>query len=526
MHDDTRTTRFPKAPVAALVAGVALARLAYLVWWCPYTLGEDEAHYWEWSRRPELSYYSKGPGIAWAIGAGTRLLGQTEAGVRLNAVAFGALGALLAALLTWRLAQDRRAALLGAAMWTLAPATQAVSLLSTIDGPLLAAWMLGALGAWEALVRKRPAGWVVLGVALGAGVLFKYTILLLLPALALMAWATRAGSDAPAPERAGTARLAGALLLGALLLAGGLLPIAAWNARNDWATLRHLLGHLGAPGGDMPDAPWRYNPLWTLAYLGTQAAIMGLVPWLAGMRLAESWRRRAAETRRWRLDLAMLAPSLLVFAVYLLVSLATQPEGNWALAAHATLVPLAAAHAGQALRERWFCARWMWYWTLILGVVLALGSARLDLAARLPLVGRWIPVHRVTGSDRFAAHAHRLLGDLRSAGQGEPFVIVSHYGRASQLAFYLPGRPTVYCASSILGGRRTQYDHWAETDLRRVRGLEGRPALAIGASRQAWLTLFREVEAVGALEGDPKGKRPAFVCRGYLGVGGGAARRE
>ena len=50
-----------------LVVLVAAARLVYLKWLCPYNLVEDEAFYWEWSRRLEWSYYSKGPGVAWSI---------------------------------------------------------------------------------------------------------------------------------------------------------------------------------------------------------------------------------------------------------------------------------------------------------------------------------------------------------------------------------------------------------------------------------------------------------------------------
>jgi hypothetical protein len=69
-----------------LVLGVTLARVLYLVFLCPYTLIEDEAHYWEWSRRLEWSYYTKGPGVAWSIAAATRLLGDHEFAVRLPAV--------------------------------------------------------------------------------------------------------------------------------------------------------------------------------------------------------------------------------------------------------------------------------------------------------------------------------------------------------------------------------------------------------------------------------------------------------
>src|SRR6202022_3758116 len=42
----------------------------------------DEAHYWMWSERLAPAYFSKGPGIAFAIRASTAIFGATEFGVR------------------------------------------------------------------------------------------------------------------------------------------------------------------------------------------------------------------------------------------------------------------------------------------------------------------------------------------------------------------------------------------------------------------------------------------------------------
>src|SRR4030081_4162922 len=45
-------------------------------------LAFDEAHYWMWSERLAPAYFSKGPGVAFAIRAGTALFGDNEFGVR------------------------------------------------------------------------------------------------------------------------------------------------------------------------------------------------------------------------------------------------------------------------------------------------------------------------------------------------------------------------------------------------------------------------------------------------------------
>jgi len=55
-----------KNKLIALLILVSILRLLYVIH-TPFDLSPDEAHYWEWSRRPGLSYYSKGPLVAWII---------------------------------------------------------------------------------------------------------------------------------------------------------------------------------------------------------------------------------------------------------------------------------------------------------------------------------------------------------------------------------------------------------------------------------------------------------------------------
>jgi hypothetical protein len=113
---------------------------------------------------------------------------------------------------------------------------------------------------------------------------------------------------------------------------------------------------------------------------------------------------------------------------------------------------------------------------------------------------------------------------LAALGPGA-MAIAQHYGRASQLAFYMPGRPEVLCASRFMGGRRTQYDYWPETALDRPE-LRGRPALLIGASADEWRAAFERVEELGTLQGDRKRGRPAFAGFGYRGFGPDGIRTE
>ena len=53
-------------------------------------LSFDEAPYWMWSERLAPAYFSKGPGIAFAIRASTALFGDGEFGVRFWSPILGA----------------------------------------------------------------------------------------------------------------------------------------------------------------------------------------------------------------------------------------------------------------------------------------------------------------------------------------------------------------------------------------------------------------------------------------------------
>src|ERR1044071_7917052 len=72
-------------------------------------LSFDEAHYWMWSERLAPAYFSKGPGIAFAIRVSTAIFGVTEFGVRFLSPILGAATSLLLYYFTRRLFTERAA---------------------------------------------------------------------------------------------------------------------------------------------------------------------------------------------------------------------------------------------------------------------------------------------------------------------------------------------------------------------------------------------------------------------------------
>ena len=59
--------------------------------WGNFNLQSEEAQYWYWSKHLQLSYYSKPPLIAYINWLSTSLLGDSEIGIRINAIIIGLL---------------------------------------------------------------------------------------------------------------------------------------------------------------------------------------------------------------------------------------------------------------------------------------------------------------------------------------------------------------------------------------------------------------------------------------------------
>lgn len=510
------------------MACVTLARLLVHALAGGLTLVEDEAHYWEWSRHLDWSYYSKGPGVAWVIWLSTQLLGDTEIGVRAPAAFFSAASAIAAAALTRLITPRSRTAMLTAAAAMLAmPGAQISGFVMTIDGPLLAFWMAATLLGWMGLrVSRKPAAawiWPAMGAAVALGFIFKYTMALL--PLGLVAYfLVRRGKTRPVRGRALFAGLAVALL--------GLVPVVIWNAGHDWATVRHLLGHLGAPGGDtrtiasVEPEPWsvldaavslaEYAGL-TLAAGGPPVvlAVLGLI------NLHRHPRAAGAPAARHGAPAYLLCMGAPVLLLYVLVSLVTRVEANWAMAGLVTLAPIAgwAAAEGWARRDHGVGAATVAVWVTLVGGTLLPVFVSVAAIAGASVPG--VPMGRVSGVRVLAASATEQVERLRERTGLEPFVMTTHYGRASLLAFYMDDHPVTYAASAHLGGgRKSQYDVWPETDLSRAdttADLWGRPALLFNGELADWELVFDSVELIDQLPGEHKPNRPHYLGLGFRG---------
>ena len=110
-----------------------------------FDLDTEEAQYWLWSKRLQWSYYSKPPLIAYLNWFSTSIFGDTEVGIRINAVIIGFLIAIVSYLLAYALFKNSETAFLTAVISNLFPFLLHSSIIFTTDSLLLFFWLCALL---------------------------------------------------------------------------------------------------------------------------------------------------------------------------------------------------------------------------------------------------------------------------------------------------------------------------------------------------------------------------------------------
>jgi 4-amino-4-deoxy-L-arabinose transferase-like glycosyltransferase len=246
--------------VGLLLFGL-VSHVRYLTHDCPIDLSGDEAHYWDWSRQLDWSYYSKGPLVAYIIRASCWAFGQDSMpAVRFPAVVLAAGTSILTYLLTRKLFGSDRLALGTVLLYHVVPMFVAGSMLMTIDPPFFFCWALATYLLAHAALDGRRWAWPVIGVVVGVGFLAKYSMLLwFVPMLLFLATDREARRllRSPGPWVA----------MGLSLLF--LTPVVVWNARHGWVSFHHVATQTGTSS----DGKFRITNV--LEFLGGQFGVVG-----------------------------------------------------------------------------------------------------------------------------------------------------------------------------------------------------------------------------------------------------------
>jgi len=493
-------------------------------------LSFDEAHYWMWSERLGPAYFSKGPGVAYAIWSSVAMFGPTEFGVRFWSPICGAGTSLLLYYFVRRLFSETSGFWLVIGL-NVTPIFNIGSFLMTTDTLSLFFWAAAMFTFWLALERNPEFSWYwpATGLLIGIGFLCKYTnamqlisvvvVLLLVPRL-----------------RREFIRPGFYSLLGVFVIC--MIPPIIWNAQHTWATLGHLRTR-----GALDRAPG-FHPTELLSFLAMHLAAYSPLLWLGlAWAVIASWKRAHQKFK----GIFLLWLGLPVFLIYMVLSLNHAANANWDGLAFLSLGVLTASYWRERLEFRPRMARCAGA-AVVLGLAMTALALNSDLVRIVGFQYRNDPSDRMRGWKSVSAAVEETRTQIE-AQLGQPvFMIADERARASEFAFYFrnkrvegPGHPPVYIVESQDVTNQfsfwPRYDEFVEapptaarpegdvyTEESGVNPFTGRTALFIQANGKDSpprnvRAAFQSTEPVRTIEVRRYGRLlrtlTVFVCRSY-----------
>lgn len=442
-----RSALRPWLAVAALIAAMTALRLTYAG---AIDLRTDEAYYWTWSKESALSFLDHPPMIAWFIRFGTAIFGDTGLGVRFAGIVAMLVTQLLLADIVRRVTHDVRAVVLAVLM---PEAALYYGLLMAKVAPDVAMIPFAVAMLW-ALVRLHESGdgrwWLAAGVFGGLALLSKFTVVMLLPAVAAFmlvpAWRRR-WLFSPYPFAA------------ALIAVAVFSPVLIWNAQHDWASFRFQFVRAVAT---------HELSLRTVGdYIGLQFGLVGFVLLpvvLFGVSLT-AWRGyRRGDAVAILLSTAVIVPFFYFFWKSLTLRVGdTWPTFIWPAGFAAAAINIA------LLPREGFSAQLIrssigWAWTAIVsGIVFVVLVFLYYVVAPWNFLGSIDPIGNEAGYDQVAARAQAEL-----AATGATWIATTDYRTYSMLRWYFNGRVPV-----IQINERGRFMGFRDPGMSRVEGHAG-----------------------------------------------------
>jgi len=299
----------------AILGYTVLLRLFYLG--VPDLIFE-EAYYWNYAQHLDIGYLDHPLAVAWIIKLFTSLMGNIEFAVRFGAF----LCWFVTAYFSYRLA--REVVNEACAKWALIlvavlPAYFSFSWFMTPDVPLAALWVTAIYYMHQAIVREDKRAWLGVGIAIGLGMISKYTIALIAAALLLFVVADKRSRKwlfRPEPYVA--------VAITCILFT----PVIVWNVQHEWASILFQSQHRISSGYSFSLPRFINNVLIMITPTGVLSVIAIIIFRKALLSAADTVNRDSqGSLERSYLLLAWLA--LFPVIVFAVLSLFRESKLNW-----------------------------------------------------------------------------------------------------------------------------------------------------------------------------------------------------
>jgi dolichol-phosphate mannosyltransferase len=411
----------------------------------------EEAYYWNYAQHIDLGYLDHPPMVGWLIWLGTHFLGNHEIGVRFP----GLICWLISSFFMYRLGKNlsgKTAAFITLMFFAALPVYFGIGFIISPDAPLYATWAGSLYFLERVLVGKQAKAWFGVGICLGLGMLSKFTIALLLPAIGLymlLDKESRSWFFRPEPYWA----LGSAFLLFS--------PVLIWDAGNDWVSLAFQ----GTRRWSGPIKVSFHHLLASMAVLLTPVGIMGLIGTLAPQWLQTCLSQK--EKRHDRQWLFSLLFAFIPFFVFLFYSLREEPKLNWTGPVWLAILPVLAYSTfpgtGNQLTNRFarFSVK-LWRPTIVILLLFFGGGLYYlynGLPALPPVKTMSLPVAWREMGEAVETVAHQIE---KETGEIPVIVGMDPYFISSELSFYLKDgiRAGRISGPHLFGMKSVMWKYW------------------------------------------------------------------
>ena len=435
----------------ASVGVAAYAIVLRLVYMPTVNLIPEEAYYWNYSKHIDFGYLDHPPMVAWLIWLATHAVGTSAFSVRVWALILWAVAAAYCFRLTRNL-YGKTSAFIALLLYSSLPFFFATGFLMMPDAPLTAAWAGSLFFLERALLGGRREAWLGAGICLGLGMLSKYSIALLGPAILIFV-----ALDQPSRKWLRSPLPYGSAVIALILFS----PVIAWNATHDWASFAFQSSR-------RVEEPLHFSLHTFLGYVlvlltpvGMLAAYRLLAP--NGLQVARA--PFSAIDRRW---LFAATFTLFPLSVFSLFSLFHSVKLDWTGPLWLAALPAIASMVGtpgDTLAKPMF--DWKQGWSSTTAAMLVIfGGCFHYFVAGLPGVsyrtGSQLRDFPVAWKD-FGEKVHSVALTIPGDKSREPLIVgMDKYFIASEIAFYDPDNDGFEetAGRSLFGGDSLMYGFW------------------------------------------------------------------
>lgn len=433
-----------KSSLIIILIFISIFRVLYIKY-SPIDLSGDEAHYWEWSRNLDMSYYSKGPLISYIIFFGTKIFGHNELGVKFFAIFFSFFSSLLMYEITYLLTKNEKASFLSGLSIQILPFFSYLGILMTIDSPFLYFWLLSLYITCRMAVSEQYhnlKNWIFLGISVGMGMLAKYTMVFFYPSLLLFLFL----------ERKFYLFKKSGIYLCILVSMLTFLPVIAWNNTYGWVTIKHTAYHARIDKG-LTISLYDF-----FQYIFSQVGL--LTPFIFALMIYSFIKIKGFQ-RNFTLSFFIV-----IFSFFTLKSVQGKVEANWPLVAYvSSIICVNTFFVNKKIRFLIFSY-------IIAGIITFMGY----LTPFIKLPEELNPSIRILGWQDLGKKITNIRNTMKNPAK--TIIFTDDYQLSSLVSFYTKDKPFVFCVN-FTGRRMNQYDIWSFNEEYNIKNYLGYDAIFI-----------------------------------------------